>query len=693
MPNPRFKGDNYSNFGGINVKVSPYQQGPQEFLDLKNLDFNIPGALTSRYGSTQYIQTAANFTGQIQSLKEFVRLSGSSMIVTSVSGGIWVGATTGQFQGLSLTDQLTGSSFYAAAPNEFHWRTASGSYVGGFNPIVDTINKTFPYYDNATSAASLGTFEVKPMTSGQNQLDMTTFVNNLFICDGQKFVRFDGVTTYNMCLPGAIPNAYGNGTVGPGGLVTDFWYGFYGSYVNNRGFEGPIWPLGWFPYFSALVPGATILAVYGSTMIAPSAQIQTPLNYGISAINIYAYQGTSVAGFDPSGTIIKGTTLYTALPRFIAKFPASGSTLTGVTLTFGATAGNIGPLPPPTNYIPFGITNALSSLMSTFFPRYMEQYSNRLFLAGFSTALSTVWFSDTGEPEGYQADWNFEVRTNDGDRVTAMKAYGGNLAIWKFNSFHMLSGDNPANFFVKELSDEYGCVSNRATEIFNDQLVFLDRKGVMRFNGAGLDCLSDKIQPIIDSINLAAATDNATMVHDKTKNQILLGVPVNGATYNNLTIVYDYLIGAWTTYDSFNPAVFAIMQGRLGQRGVFYGGYSGMLFNFGASLFGDNGVGFTCYLKTRFLHDMGESVSKQFRRLYLNTAPVANVTLPIQINFYQDYGASIVYSATMYQNAIQNRIDFGIPAKSLSFDLARNTPSLPIQIHGFAMEYRFQRNT
>lgn len=693
MPNPRFKGDNYSNFGGINVKVSPYQQGPQEFLDLKNLDFNIPGALTSRYGSTQYIQTSANFTGQIQSLGEFVRLSGSSMVVTSVSGGIWVGATTGQFQGLSLMS--VGSTVSVSTGIAQVYQNLAGTSLFVVTDFASNPDQTFPYFPSPTPQ-----FASAANPHSANGLDYVTFVNYLFMCDGTKFLKFDGVTTSLVGLPGAMAVGgltgsvgVGSGGIAPSLFVPGTFTRVFGQYVNARGFMGPIWPLAAVDYTTQ--SGASVHAELGSTNISIAINVATPLAYGISGVNVFYNVQSPFSGYTYSMPGVSIMQLDSFHPLSSGVYAASGSTITAVS-AFVKSNDVLSVTGRMNDYLPLGISNmgpSADTQVAAFFPRYMEIYSNRLFLAGFSTQLSTVWFSDTGEPEGYQADWNFEVRTNDGDRITALKAYGGNLAIWKFNSFHILSGDSPANFFVKELSDEYGCVSNRATEIFNDQLVFLDRKGIMRFNGAGLDCLSDKIQPVIDSINFVAATDNATMVHDKTKNQILLGVPVNGATFNNLTIVYDYLIGAWTTYDSYNPAVFAIMQGRLGQRGVFYGGYSGMLFNFGASLFGDNGVGFTCYLKTRFLHDMGESVSKQFRRLYLNTAPVASVTLPIQINFYQDYGASIVYSATMYQNAIQNRIDFGIPAKSLSFDLARNTPSLPIQIHGFAMEYRFQRNT
>jgi len=92
-------------------------------------------------------------------------------------------------------------------------------------------------------------------------------------------------------------------------------------------------------------------------------------------------------------------------------------------------------------------------------------------------------------------------------------------------------------------------------------------------------------------MNYAAAKNVACMAHDKKRNQVLTAIPINGATYNNITVVYDYLVDAWTKYDGFNPSLFAVLTGNLSTRTLFYGGYTGNIYNFGASYFGDNGQG------------------------------------------------------------------------------------------------------
>jgi hypothetical protein len=313
-------------------------------------------------------------------------------------------------------------------------------------------------------------------------------------------------------------------------------------------------------------------------------------------------------------------------------------------------------------------------------------------MSGFLYNPSIVWYSETGEPEAVQATSNFEVRTNDGDAITALKNLGARLFIFKNFSFHVLTGDRPANFNVGQVSDEYGCVSNRCISVFNQSICFLDRKGVVVFNGASSELISYKIQSTINRINFDSAKTTGCMVNDTTRNQMLLAVPVDGATFNNLTIVYDYINNAWSKYEGYNPAVFAVMSGRLSTRTAFIGGYSGTITHFGSSFQGDAGNGFTCYAKTAFLHPQGQAAAKQFRRLFINVDEVTSATVPININFFKDYGASIVLNRTMYLSPFQSRIDFGIPGKALAFEFSKFSATTSIKLHGFVVAHRHQRD-
>lgn len=694
--------------------MSPYLTTPIEFLDLKNVDFQTPGSLSLRWGSTQYV--TQSFSAPISALYEFTRLEGPSFVFVGTTGALWYGATTGPSQGMSFTDFK--STFVARM-----WLSqVNVAKVGATVVAEDVVSNSFFYLGMQNSIVGAGqTFYIQPQLLTNNNISFTALNDYLFMADGDKSVKFDGTSLYFYGLPPALrsnnfpgdpsfPDGAGISTYltsltalgdvlgfGTSLANANFGYALYASYVNNRGFESPTWPLGTVTPFAV---GSSV-GPAGGTFVAVRYPILTPLQYGISSINLYIYYSSVTAGF---GTF--DTNFWNGyIPTFISNTPASGSTITW--LVAGTSTGgqsfiqlNTGPFPTNNIYQFFGLTAVSTQVAQPkniefdivhYYPRFNEIYENRLFLSGFSSTPSTVWFSDTGEPEGITPDSNFEVRTNDGDYVTCLKSYITNLIIGKKNSFHVLYGDNPNNFYLKELSDQYGILNNHCAVSNQSYLWFLDRKGIVFWNGSEPQVISNKIQPIFDSMNYNAALNSACMIHDKLRNQILVGIPVNGSTLNNLTVVYDYLVQAWTTYDGFTPTVFQAIQGRNNTKNAFYGSFSGLVNYFGPSFFSDPGnSGSSFYIKTRFIHDIGESYQKVFRRLFMNIDP-PSVTLTMNINFFQDFGSSVVKSVSMSIGSFQARIDFGISAKSLAFEASNLQNSFPFKLHGFTIESRLQR--
>ncbi len=705
--NQKIKSEQYTNFGGINAKSSPYITGPMEFLDIINFDFQVAGSLTQRWGSTQYVgQTLA---GKLTALTEFTRLDGSSYVIFGNSGGLWSGATTGNSQGLSFI----GASSYTVQGSNSGAGVMHGDYDWS-NPGIGLADTLTPYQGNYGMRFSTGTtILLGGQTVGSNKMNFAVMNNYLFGCDGNKFVRSDGVTTFFVGVPpmlscvdvanggpngSSITNLHGNTLILVGATGS---FLFYGSYVNDRGFEGQIWPL------ACVNAGMISAASLGGSFIQSSVLIYLPNQYNIASINLYSYWSSATLSF---GT----TTAWNQPYTFLANVPISGVTLrSGVTVmqmqlgtTFGGLSfivANVGTFPNTnTNtYFPLGFTLTIAPSttgqglisavnINNYIPQFCEVYKNQLFLGGFSTAPSFVWFSDIGEPEGYPLDNNFEVRTDDGDYVTALKSYFTRLYIFKKHSFHVLSGDSVANYFLQEVSLQYGCVNQRCAIVYNDTLLFLDQKGIVQYNGANIQIISTKVQPIFDSMNYSAALTEATMVHDSIRNQILIGIPINGSATNNVTVVYDYLVNAWSKQDGYNASVFASITGRNNTKNAFYGDYSGRVNWFGPSFLSDNGVGFTTYFKSRFNHDLGESYQKMYRRLYLDTS-VPSATFSFNINFYQDYGSSIVGSSTVNTTKFQTRIDYGISAKAIAFELSSLQTSSVLKVQGYTIESRLQR--
>lgn len=579
MAYDKVKNEVYSLLGGINNKVSLYQNGPHEFRDISNLNFQSIGALSKRPGSALYIGATlgARITGGV----EFNKLNGASYIVVTSGGNAY---------------------------------TVAGGIFSAFR-----------------SALLSGAV-----------FNFSTFVDRLFCCNGQDFFKFDGVNSSYYSLPPGLTASWGVTAVVGGGL-SGTYVAAYG-YINDRGYLGP--PSNG---ITITLNGVTFGSIQYVGLTAPSG-------FGVTAIQLYR----TLAGF-PN---LFGTT--TALSS------ATGATDTGFPLTS---------------------QDAPTYMWFTLAPKFLEIYNNQLFMGGFSQIPSTAYWSDIGEPEGVEPEFFNEFRTNDGDVLTGFKAYNSALVVAKERSFHLLTGTDPTNFSVQQVSDQYGCVSHRAMVTFENILWFLDSKGICEFNGANIRIVSNKIENTFLAMNLTAARDNACALHFKQFNEVWFSFPINGATMNNVTAVYDYVANAWTKYEGFNNSVLFQGVGTLPIRSIFYGGYSGNLFYFGSSLMSDNGQAITCMVNSAFIASMGETITKQYRRFYMNVDAITGSSQPININFTQDFNLnSVSATGVIYQSPFQTRLDFGFPAKSINFQAFHISASFPFKFNGFAFESRFQRN-
>lgn len=640
MPHPKMKSENYEQFGGLNQKASAYLTGPREMLQLFNLDFSVPGDLTGRPGSTQYYgQTLSGSI--ITGVFEFANLSGSSHIAVTHPTGFWLGS------GLTLTGVSLGN---LATTQTLKW-----------------------------SAPSIQ-IQVKGTTFGNSYWDMVAFVDNMFVCDGRSFLRYNGSSFYMYSLPLVAGVNTGDPHFGETGNITALGmtpgvYSYKFAYMNNRGFIGNA-----ISQVDCTVGASQIVAFNPTFMFT---------GFGITAIVMYRSYGQS--------TVSANYLQHSVFP-------------VGTTAWVDGSAANIGDVnadqSPPNNYIQPWV--GYSTRMGVIHvsgddyyydwmqnaPSFLEVFKNQLFMGGFSNTPSELWFSDIGEPEGIEADWSFEFRTDDGDRVTAMKSYLNRLVVWKELSMHELVGDDPENFTTREVSTEYGCLNNRCVAVWHNMCWFLDRKGIGQYSGGLPEIVSTKIESVFQRMNLSAAKTTAQMIFMKNRNEVWTLIPVDGSSVNNLLVIYDIVTQAWAFWDGPQISVLAKMIAREGVETSFSGDYLGRINVFGTSLMGDNGSGFTSLIKGRYESPEGQSTEKMFRRLFVNAdSLVGNATLAIETRLRANYGASYQVAASLILTRFQNYENFGISAKSLSVEISHFSAVDSMRLHGYALEYRWQRDT
>lgn len=670
----------YDNLGGVNQKASQYAVGRAQFLDIRNMDFDVPNALQKRPGSTQAI-VGQGASGPINSLFEFVKLTGESYIV--------YGSDTAMFYLATNTATLLDTGWNNGQPT-----------------------------------------------------DMLTFVNKLWMCNGQKFDWWTGVTfaPAGMVSPPTVlrrdssAGSPGGSYFLVGGATHIWWasgstytlrnvYVAY-SYLRSDGYIGPANFLSgakglvsgvldlpsvpnasdFFTYYT-LMAGFTVPTGQGITAISIWVAVdtltdQSPIDPVFGRIGSLGYQaGGGLHSNYMSVTLIANAdlsrfNLYTTIPTsaLFAKSIIDPYTISSVTMWCSGINANFAAL----NVVAtggYGFSGMNGNFFATYIPKYIEVNQNVMFMAGFSSAPSVVWFSELGIPEFVEPESFFEVRTNDGDRIYGQKAYNNYILIFKETSFHKVIGDSAENFQLIQLSDQYGCISDKSIIEFNEKLVWIDRKGVMQFDGAGWRIISGAVEDTFRRMNISAAKEKACSVHWPDRNQIWFGIPLDSSTQNNLTVVWDYLVDGWTFFDGFNAAAFAPVKGYLSRQTTWRGDYSGMIFYHGDVFYGDNGQGITCTARPHWDKWQGEHSTNIWRRLFLDVGTATGITGVITGKVYSNYdNATVQATYSMYQSQFQSRAEMGVVGKAVTTEWAHYSASLPLLVNGYSWAKRNLRN-
>lgn len=661
MPYPPSKTENYHNIGGVNRKASPFMTGLNEVIDILNFDFTNPGSYTTRPGSTYFPFTFVTFPSvggfppitnrTVSSFIEFTRLSGASFRIANIGGNVYT-----------------------------HYNQFLNSEV--IRRIGYLVISDYKIYPN-------------PLP-----LSMIPFVDRLFISSaadqGSDFFKTDGsiTGTYNFSLPGATVLGTFINTITLTGHASAGWTGYYQygfCWLNERGYIGPVFDRSTYPDPNinravACIGASRTTAVVFNFVSALSNYV--PDGFGITAMVVFR-SGVALDGIPGAVPGPKAGITYLSALYDLAVIPLSSTSFTD-------NGQDLGPLTKTGN------TPISQSLWFTLCPKYLETYNNSLFMAGFASFPSTCYFSAIGEPELVGATQSFEVRTNDGDVLTGEKAYNSQLILFKNKSFHSWAGDTPSNYSLREISRQYGCVSNRAIIVYNDLLLFLDRKGICEYNGAGVQIISNRVEATFRRMNLNAAQNNAIMLHVKDRNEIWTVFPIDNSTVNNYIVVYDYVANAFSEWAGPQIASMGLAFDLNQNYSPFFGDFSAAVNYFNPSLWTDSGRAFTCSVTPRYFggndQEMGYSVEKMFRRAYFDVTDSLNTgqTNTFVAKFYSDFiGGTIVGTQTFcVSNSMhqQPRLDFGFPGKAMTFQLAYVPQTAALNFNGYTIEYRYQRN-
>jgi hypothetical protein len=169
--------------------------------------------------------------------------------------------------------------------------------------------------------------------------------------------------------------------------------------------------------------------------------------------------------------------------------------------------------------------------------QYPTLHKEKLFVAP-SGSPSQVWWSTSFYPEQWPSVNYWSFNEGDGDSITCLKPYMGELIIFKRRSIHTLRGSSVDDFRSDTLERQVGAVGHRACALAGIYLYFVGDEGIYRFNGMTATNISNIKIPRYweDSIN-HATIDKAAVAY--WNGLLWFALPGTGSTYNNVLIIYD----------------------------------------------------------------------------------------------------------------------------------------------------------
>lgn len=266
--------------------------------------------------------------------------------------------------------------------------------------------------------------------------------------------------------------------------------------------------------------------------------------------------------------------------------------------------------------------------------RYPVMHKGRLFVTTSDEKTSSqVWWSEINDIENWPPVNYWEVKSGDGDEITNMKSFMGELLIFKKHSIHSLRGVDFADFRLDELETQVGCVGPRGAVVNGPEVYFVNEEGVYRFNGMKATNLSrDRIPQLWEGVN-GGYLHNAVVT--SWNGLILVAVPHGSSTTNNMVIAVDVGSGGFWPWTGINASCYLSFVEENGLRLYSGNPVEGYVYeqDVGSD---DAGVPVNAYWEgTAF--DAGSSERlKKAKKVFVEDAPEQE--LPATIKLSPDYG-------------------------------------------------------
>lgn len=169
----------------------------------------------------------------------------------------------------------------------------------------------------------------------------------------------------------------------------------------------------------------------------------------------------------------------------------------------------------------------ITSTLAPSSPKFCEEFSNHLFLAGDSTNPNLLYFSAPLNEADFTPAAGAGV-INVGFEIKAIKSFRDQLYVFGANRIKRLIGQNISDFALSDVTKNLGCIASDAVIEFNGDLLFLAPDGIRPISGTDrigdieLATLSKPVQAIFEAYTRNEDLDSITLLVINKKSQFRL---------------------------------------------------------------------------------------------------------------------------------------------------------------------------
>ena len=223
--------------------------------------------------------------------------------------------------------------------------------------------------------------------------------------------------------------------------------------------------------------------------------------------------------------------------------------------------------------VPTGLTKA----------KCVRQFNNYLFLGNVvvssATHKSRIYWSNIKDTGTWLLTNFIEISKDDGQQIIHMDVIGDRLVIFKERAIYnvFFTGDNDIPFIVQKSNSPTGCVSPFSIQEVENGLVFLSADGFYYYDGNNAYKISSNIQTTLSGYN-SSRFNQCVSMKQKSKNRYFCAMPSNGATNNDVVVVWDWLLNAFSLYTGIAGASMTTVWNSAIDERIYFGDYAGFVY-------------------------------------------------------------------------------------------------------------------